>query len=132
MSWRETRNNSQDATWLTCVIKCDFLGTSTSENRQIEIDVALLARIPYFGEKYLFKSLLISSDLTKLKDSSIFMRITVSNVPPEGASTLCNIVLYFTLTLVSQTIKCGRVGLLIVIHLEVSKGRSPFPIQLFA
>jgi len=72
MSWRETRNNSQDATWLTCVIKCDFLGTPTSENRQIETDVVLLPRNPYFGEKYLFKSLLICSDLIKLKDSSYF------------------------------------------------------------
>jgi len=72
MSWRETRNNSQDVTWLTCVIKCDFLRTPTSENRQIETDVALLSRIPYFGKKYLFKSLLISSSLIKLKDSSYF------------------------------------------------------------
>jgi len=51
MSWRETRNNSQDAIWLTCVIKCDFLRTPTSENRQTETHVALLHRIPYYGEK---------------------------------------------------------------------------------
>lgn len=87
MSQRETRGNSQDATWLTCVIKCDFLRTPTSENRRIETDVALLPRIPYFGEKYLFKLLLISSDLIKLKDSSCFRENYCEQCATRGSFT---------------------------------------------
>jgi hypothetical protein len=60
------------------------------------------------------------------------VKITASNVPPEGASPLCIFVVYFTLTLVTQTAKCGRVGWLKVMHWEVSKDSGPFPIQEFA
>ena len=87
MSQLETRGNSQDATWLTCVIKCDFLRTPTSENRQIETDVALLPRISYFGEKYLFKLLLISSNPIKLKKTSYFRQNYCDQCATRGTFT---------------------------------------------
>ena len=87
MSQRETRGSSQDATWLTCLIKCDFLRTPTSENRRIGTDVALLPRFPYFGERYLFKLLLISSDLIKLKVSSYFRENYCEQCATRGSFT---------------------------------------------
>ena len=106
MSWRETRSNSQDATWPTSVIKHDFLRARTSKNRRNETDVAHLPRIPNFGRKYLFKSLLISSDLMKLKKLALYSWKLL------WASSLYGSVVYFVLILVSQTIKCGGFGCL--------------------